>query len=282
MLPFGRPVEHHLRDACPICAAPVADCRLEGSQFVVCSGCGVHFRLRPIAPEPSVAWEQDYYSDDSIVHHHLARRSGFVKIEQTIASMAVGSDPSLLDVGCGVGVFLEIAQERGWQVVGVEPSAGAARMAREQTGAPVHQGDFLQLEGLPSVGVVTAFDVLRHVLEPRAFMRRAHDILLDGGWFVIRESNAAFPHNRRNRERAADDQETVSEYVQEWTSDAMRTALRMAGFSSVEVRPAPIFSDGDDPALIRFAKPLLGALWGLDFAVRRRCSGANFLALARK
>ena len=187
-----------------------------------------------------------------------------------------------LDIGCGVGIFLEIAATTGQRVVGVEPSAAAEALARSRTGGEVISGDFMTLDDLPKVGVVTIFDVVRHVVDPLAFLTRAYDRLVDGGWLVIRESNAQFGHNVRNRRRADADQVTVSEYVQEWTQRGIDATLRRVGFRQVEVRPSPIFFDGSDSAAVRIAKPTLGAIWNAWSTLTGRCIGPNFLVLARR
>ncbi|MDZ7734098.1 MAG: hypothetical protein U5R31_14405 [Acidimicrobiia bacterium] len=44
----------------------------------------------------------------------------------------VGSTGSMLDVGCGAGEVLHVAQRRGWQVAGAEPVEESAEIARQR------------------------------------------------------------------------------------------------------------------------------------------------------
>ena len=50
----------------------------------------------------------------------------------------------LLDVGCGEGIFLKLAQQRGWQVSGIEISRFAAKYTSNQLGAEIFCGDLAE------------------------------------------------------------------------------------------------------------------------------------------
>ena len=91
----------------------------------------------------------------------------------------------LLDVGCYIGVFLEIAARHGWDAWGIEPSQWAAEQARTN-GLNVIHGT-LATANLPneSFDVVTMWDVIEHLSDPMAEIRRVHRILKVGGLVVI-------------------------------------------------------------------------------------------------
>jgi len=91
----------------------------------------------------------------------------------------------LLDVGCYTGVFLEIAARHGWDAWGIEPSQWAAELTRQQK-LNVIEGT-LETANLPeaSFDVVTMWDVIEHVADPMAEVRRAHRVLRPGGLIVI-------------------------------------------------------------------------------------------------
>lgn len=111
-----------------------------------------------------------------------------------------GRDPSMipfvgegriLDVGCGLGFALAAYRERGWTPFGVEPSAVAARYAREVLGLSVHQGELLDAR-FPSgsMDVVLFRHSLEHVPFPLVELREAHRILKASGALVIMIPNA--------------------------------------------------------------------------------------------
>ena len=103
------------------------------------------------------------------------------------ASRGVGTvGRRLLDVGCGPGVFLDLAREAGWEVAGVELSARHAAHARATFGLDVWQGDFLAAPFAPgSFAAVTMWDFLEHVLDPRANLAQARRLLVPGGLLLV-------------------------------------------------------------------------------------------------
>jgi 2-polyprenyl-3-methyl-5-hydroxy-6-metoxy-1,4-benzoquinol methylase len=92
---------------------------------------------------------------------------------------------SLLDVGCYIGVFVEIANNHGWDAWGVEPSRWAVNEARKQ-GLHVVQGT-LETADLPEAyfDVVTMWDVIEHLTDPMRALQHAHRLLKPGGLAVL-------------------------------------------------------------------------------------------------
>jgi 2-polyprenyl-3-methyl-5-hydroxy-6-metoxy-1,4-benzoquinol methylase len=92
---------------------------------------------------------------------------------------------ALLDVGCHIGVFVEIAASHGWQAWGVDPSHWAVARARTR-GLHVKQGT-LETADLPEAAfdVVTMWDVVEHVPDPRRTLDRAYGLLRPGGLLVV-------------------------------------------------------------------------------------------------
>ena len=92
---------------------------------------------------------------------------------------------SLLDVGCHVGVFVEIAAEHGWDAWGVEPSRWAVEQA-QALGLCVVQGT-LDTADLPEAyfDVVTMWDVIEHLADPLNALKRAHALLGPNGLIVV-------------------------------------------------------------------------------------------------
>ena len=91
----------------------------------------------------------------------------------------------LLDVGCHIGVFVEIATRHGWDAWGVDPSHWAVAQAQVQ-GLHVVEGT-LETADLPegAFDVVTMWDVVEHVTDPRRTLGRAYRLLKPGGLLVV-------------------------------------------------------------------------------------------------
>ncbi|WP_166509573.1 class I SAM-dependent methyltransferase [Blastococcus sp. TF02-8] len=93
--------------------------------------------------------------------------------EAVLDATAVGAGTRLLDLGCGVGLLARAAAERGARVTGVDLDADAVAQAAQR----VPEGIFLARHAQdPPAGpfdVVAAVQLLMHVADPVAVLRRA-------------------------------------------------------------------------------------------------------------
>ena len=97
----------------------------------------------------------------------------------------------LLDVGCGTGGFLkELCRDSKWQAVGVDISERALETARQQ-GLTVQCGELDSLH-LPaaSFDVVTLWEVIEHVPNPRGMLLEIHRLLKPAGVLLMSTPNS--------------------------------------------------------------------------------------------
>ncbi len=142
----------------------------------------------------------------------------------------------LLDVGCGSGFVLELAQDRGWQAVGgVEPSTDAIAKANPDVRPAIVQ-DVLR-EGLfqaESFDAVTLFQVLDHVPEPIAFLRECLQIVRPGGAILALNHNVTAWSARMLGERSPI---IDVEHTYLYSRETMRRIFGQVGFEVVTVEP---------------------------------------------
>ena len=80
---------------------------------------------------------------------------------------------SVLDIGCGIGSFVDWAGRSGLRAIGSDVDPKAVAEARER-GLDVHVGDELaENVAAESVDMVTLWDVIEHVYEPRELLASA-------------------------------------------------------------------------------------------------------------
>lgn len=98
----------------------------------------------------------------------------------------------LLDVGCGTGSFLAQMRRRGnWEVYGLDISHEAVQYARYRLGLQVFHGK-LEDAQYPSASfdVVTLWDVLEHLHDPRGTLREVRRVLRRDGVLALTVPNA--------------------------------------------------------------------------------------------
>ena len=92
----------------------------------------------------------------------------------------------LLDVGCALGFFLELARDNGWDVQGLEISKHAYNYAKNMLKLPV-VNKMLEKSRFKSnsFDVVTMFDVIEHLSDPKFTLKEIRRILKPNGLLVI-------------------------------------------------------------------------------------------------
>ena len=150
---------------------------------------------------------------------------------------------SLLDVGCGAGLFAEPLARLGADVVGVDPAEAAIEAARahaEETGARLAYRA-ATVEGMAAedrqFDVVSAMEVIEHAADPKAFVAAAASLIKPGGLFI------ASTLNRTLRSFAL--AIVGAEYVLRWLEPGTHaweqfvTPLELTGFARAAGLKAP-------------------------------------------
>lgn len=97
----------------------------------------------------------------------------------------------LLDVGAATGFFVEQSNSIGWDAVGIEPSEWAATDARTELGVDVQTGDLESIR-FPDAAfeVVTLWEVIEHLPDPRTTPREIRRILRPDGRLILSTPDA--------------------------------------------------------------------------------------------
>jgi len=100
-------------------------------------------------------------------------------------------DRRLMEIGCGSGVLLRLADERGWQADALELSAELAAVAQrcnpKSTIKVVNILDYVAKQG--TYDAVMALDVLEHVIDPGQMLANCCQMLKPGGLLLIQTPN---------------------------------------------------------------------------------------------
>lgn len=97
----------------------------------------------------------------------------------------------LLDVGCALGFFVELASQNGFDAYGFDPSDYAVAAAKRTLGDSIKHGT-IQSISYPKgeFDVITMFDVVEHLGDPIADLQKLIGYLKDDGIIIIATGNA--------------------------------------------------------------------------------------------
>lgn len=261
-------------------------------QLVECRVCGLMY----LNPQPEWSDLIRHYPDEYAPYAGKARPSGATYRRwsehygmrrrcRAIAQFQRGG--RLLDVGCATGQFLDEMRRRGeWEPFGVEPVAAPAAFARDHFGLNVFAGTLGEAHFPEDMfDVVTFWDVLEHVADPRQTLRETYRILKPGGWLVtqVPEPNSwqarlfgrywagfdaprhlyAFPQRTFRRQLGGLGFEAVATRALEGGNSVFWRSLRA---QRAEARRQGLLSHAiDSQAVYRVAAPLFAALRVLGF-----------------
>jgi 2-polyprenyl-3-methyl-5-hydroxy-6-metoxy-1,4-benzoquinol methylase len=140
---------------------------------------GLVHHYEKVDPHERIAESKEFFF--SLVIDYLSHHHG-------------GSEKLMLDVGCGFGYFLELAEKKEGQTFGVEIAHDAVQAARGKFGDEnIFQGTLRQAQH-PSdfFDAITLWDVLVFVENPFAELEECFRIMKAGGILGIRVRNVFF------------------------------------------------------------------------------------------
>ncbi|MBA3886409.1 MAG: class I SAM-dependent methyltransferase [Acidobacteria bacterium] len=139
---------------------------------------------------------------------------------------------SLLEVGCGAGLFLKAASRAGWEAAGLELSAEGAAFARDRLDLDV-RAERAEAMSFPAgaFDVAVMFDVIEHLFDPRAVLEATRRALKPGGVLVVSTPN----YDALSRVALGSDWAVLSplEHLYYFTETTLGRMLESCGFSGV-------------------------------------------------
>jgi SAM-dependent methyltransferase len=163
-----------------------------------CKSCGFKY----VDFEPSDGFTRDFYTEDFFKAGHdkygyadyLGEKPNIMRwnakkisfVEQYVKGGFI------LDVGCAAGFFLE-ALGPTWDRYGCEASGAMARVARDKIGDRITETVFEEYRPARKFDVITMWDVMEHMVDLAACMRKVSSLLKDDGFLFVGTPDASSP-----------------------------------------------------------------------------------------
>jgi 2-polyprenyl-3-methyl-5-hydroxy-6-metoxy-1,4-benzoquinol methylase len=175
------------RRPCPICGGPEGErafpyaTRFNETAFdyLRCRSCGSVF-VDPIPDADTFAlmYSKASYHDT----HYIDCGSAHYATSAKLLRNFLPGGSSVLDYGCGLGLFLQALRAEGFSATGVEYDEGAAAYAARSTGcAAMSIADFMAKEKKANYDALHLGDVLEHLSDPCATLRELLGFVKPGG-----------------------------------------------------------------------------------------------------
>ncbi len=211
---------------CSICGSsgklPVLTTKL-GFSLARCVQCSFQF----YSPRPPSEHIEEYYFGEDFY------RKVNVKSVESVLPLLPEIPGTLLDVGCGVGALVSLANKIGWNAVGVDTSPKAVELAKKELNLDILSDRLENCSFKPeSFDVIVLLAVLEHVFEPLTMMKQVKSLLKPGGTVIFSTPNLDnLPYLMIKNK--ADYSWFIKEHINHFTLKTHRTLLKKAGLHNV-------------------------------------------------
>jgi 2-polyprenyl-3-methyl-5-hydroxy-6-metoxy-1,4-benzoquinol methylase len=215
----------------------------ETFSLVKCNSCGLIFTN----PRPDKKSIGSYYESEDYISHtnskkgilnntyQYARKYAIHNKYALVKSYANSDNSSLLDIGCGTGEFLGYCKEKGFKCIGIEPSADARKLAKQNHDLAVFDLNELGAIESDSFDVITMWHVLEHVHDLKPAIQTVKRILKPGGYYLVAVPNPdSFDAKQYGAYWAAFD---VPRHLFHFVPSTMKKIMANAGFQFLAAKP---------------------------------------------
>ena len=229
---------------CPYCSKDIlrAVCPplWHGGQPLKCRACGGGIYADARDEELS------YWTEDDVnvtVYRDPVVASAFTRKFERYRSVLPARGGTLLEVGCGAGLFLAWAAAQGWNVCGLDISSQAMTLSHEACPKANLFCGTIEEAHYPdqSVNCVVLWDVIEHVQSPETLLKAVARVLAPGGVVLLETPDEGCLPRRlvRGAHRLTHGRINALPYLyypaHKWyyTRSAMQLALSRTGFEDV-------------------------------------------------
>jgi len=163
------------------------------------------------------------------ISERINKQKGYRAVCETLRQMTAAGErrPTLLDYGCGLGFFLDVAYEFGFDGQGIEFNQYAIDYMRKRYAYQV--GGPADLDPRARFDVITLFDVIEHLRKPFETLELVRGMLEKGGIVAISTMDSTSVTSRLMGKRL-EDFRRISEHLFFFDRSNLSAILHKHGF----------------------------------------------------
>jgi SAM-dependent methyltransferase len=232
---------------CPVCKgtdfAPFLTCKdytvsQESFNIVSCKACNFKFTN----PRPTDSEIGKYYKSEDYVSHsdtkkglinrlyHMVRTRTLKQKLGLISSYV--SRGTILDYGCGTGMFLKTCADAGWKSFGFEPDSDARKVAEGKGLTVANSKETLSSN---KYDIISLWHVLEHVTDLDPTLEFFSKTITDNGRLIIAVPNYTSADAKHYKEFWAG--YDVPRHIYHFEINTLKKLLGNYGFSLEETKP---------------------------------------------
>lgn len=238
--------------ACPVCqdkekVNPVA-ARIPQRTFSRCKDCGMLYMSWTI-DEENTDYNEAYFFDDYKKQYGKTYLEDFESIKSQCVRRCGEVDsifrknnkgvvtPSVMDIGCAFGPYLDAASDAGWQVFGTDISKEAVEYVQNKLHYAACVSSFPVFDSETSFGVrnfdaVTMWYVIEHFQNLDAVLKTVSKLVKTGGVFAFSTPSAGGVSGTYNRQSFFTN--SPSDHYTLWEPSKAASILKKYGFRLVK------------------------------------------------
>lgn len=181
---------------CPACGGPGRDrhYRIEQYDLHRCADCRTEFLVvdderDAVAVTYWDSYKFEIYADKEVQADYEARYRTVLDQARRFTSTI----DRVVDVGCGIGNFLDWVRSQGMEATGADVDDGALATCAERGLEAVHIDELTDRIPAGSIDLITLWDVIEHINEPLAAVERLVPLLRPGGIMAFETPDVTFP-----------------------------------------------------------------------------------------
>lgn len=223
--------------------------------IVKCKNCGLVYLIpRPAEDKIKRLYDSDYFQGkgfdrtvDYLKEYSAGDAAEYRRMLDLIGRYKNGG--RLLDIGCGMGAFLDIALKGGWDVYGLEVSEYAAGLLKKRfrdniINSSIKDGLFKN----NYFDAINMMEVVEHLIDPIGDLKIIRKYLKQEGVLIVQTGNIeSFPAKIKNKNW---NYILVPGHVFYFSTKTIKMLLEAAGFKIVRILPP---NDRENSRLFKIA-----------------------------